>query len=147
MIISTSRSRVGSFFDALLTFIGWIAFIYLFGTGILAILRNATGGPEASLVPTFLPTLGTLLTYAIIVLINASIFICWALYNYWRFKGLDRRKPTNLVSEARMARSFLVTVEDVRRLRAAKVLTVHHNAKGDISASFFQHEARWGAAN
>lgn len=145
MIISTSRSRTGSFFDALLTVIGWIAFIYLFGAGIVAILRNAAGGPEASLLPTFLPTLGTLSTYAIIALVNAAIFLCWALYNYWRFKGLDRRKPITLINVAQMARSFSVTVDEVSRLRAAKVLTVHHNEKGDISASFFEHKARWVA--
>src|SRR5690606_26724126 len=102
MIISTSRSRVGTFLDALLTVIGWIVFIYLFGRGILGILRNAAGGPEASLMPTFLPTLGTVSTYAIIALINAAIFISWALYNYWRFEGVERRKPVDLVNVAQM---------------------------------------------
>jgi len=143
MIITTSRSRVGFLLDALLTIIGWLAFIYLFGTGILAILRGAAGGPEASLVPTFLPTIGTLSTYVIIALVNAAILICWAAYNHWRFAGLDRRRPINLAGVAQMARSFSVTVDEVSRFRTAKVLTVHHTAKGDISASFFEHKARW----
>ena len=135
MIISTSRSSVGFFFDVLLTVIGWIAFVYLFGAGILAILHGAAEGPEASLLPTFLPTLGTLSTYALIAAINAAILICWALYNHWRFTGLDRRKPIDAVSIVRAARSFSVTVNAVSGMRAAKILTVHHNAEGCISAS------------
>ena len=44
MIITTRRSRAGYLFDLLLTAGGWFAFVYLFGAGILAILR----GPPAA---------------------------------------------------------------------------------------------------
>lgn len=137
MIISTSRTLPGFLFDALLTAVGWMAFIYLFGAGILAILRGAAQGPQASLLPTFLPTLGTLSTYAIVFVINAVILICWALYNNFRFKGFDRRKPIDAISTVRVARSFSVTLDEVNSLRSAQVLTVHHNAQGGISASLF----------
>jgi len=146
MIIRTTRSRAGFLLDALLTLIGWVAFIYLFGTGILAILRGAAGGPEASLVPTFLPTLGTLSAYAAIALFNAAILVAWAVYNHRRFAGLDRRKAIDAVSLAKMARSFSVTVSEVIRLRTAKVVTVHHHPSGDISATFLEHTAGRTAA-
>lgn len=141
MIIRTTRSRAGFLLDALLTLIGWVAFIYLFGTGILAILRGAAGGPEASLVPTFLPTLGTLSTYAAIALINAAILVGWAVYNHRRFAGLDRRKPIEPAGVQRIARSFSVTASEVIRLRAAKAVTVHHDPSGGLSASFLEHAA------
>ena len=47
MIITTRRSRAGYLFDLLLTAGGWFAFVYLFGAGILAILRGAAGGPRS----------------------------------------------------------------------------------------------------
>ena len=37
MIITTQRSRAGYLFDLLLTAVGWFAFVYLFGSGIVAI--------------------------------------------------------------------------------------------------------------
>jgi len=141
MIITTSRSWAGFLFDAFLTAIGWMAFIYLFGAGIVAILRGAAQGPGVSLLPTFLPTLDTLATYAIVFAINAVILICWALYNNFRFTGLDRRKPIADIGKAEVARSFSVTVDTVDSLRSAKVLTVHHNAQGQLSASHLNHTA------
>lgn len=142
MIINTSRSRAGLLFDAFLTLIGWMAFLYLFGTGILAILRGAADGPQASLVPTFLPTLGTLSTYAVIALVNAGILVGWAVYNQRRFAGLDRRKPIESAGITQIARSFSVTVSEVSRLRAAKAVTVHHDAGGGLNAFFLQDDAR-----
>ena len=46
MIITTRRSRAGYLFDLLLTAGGWFAFVYLFGAGILAILRGPPAGPR-----------------------------------------------------------------------------------------------------
>lgn len=142
MIIRTSRSRVGLLLDAILTLIGWAAFVTLFGTGILAILRGAAGGPDASLVPTFLPTLGTLSTYAAIALFNAAILVGWAVYNHRRFAGLDRRKPIDPVSVAQTARSFSLTMTEVNELKSAKVVTVYHHPRGDISGLFLSPSSR-----
>ena len=87
MIITTRRSRAGYLFDLLLTAGGWFAFVYLFGAGILAILRGPPAGPETSLWAVFLPTANTLWGYAALALANGAALVAWALYNHRRFAG------------------------------------------------------------
>lgn len=134
MIISTARSRIGFVFDVILTIIGWAGFVFLFGRGIVAILRGASQGPDAPVLSAFFPTLGTLSAYALIALINAAILICWAVYNHWRFAGLDRRKAIAAIPAAHMARSFALSPEEVGQLGASKIAMVHHDADGRIKA-------------
>ncbi|MFW7342166.1 poly-beta-1,6-N-acetyl-D-glucosamine biosynthesis protein PgaD [Pollutimonas sp. H1-120] len=132
MIITTARSRAGLLLDAVLTIIGWIGFVYLFGTGILAIIYGAAQGPRAPLLPLFSPTLGTLSSYAVIAAANAAILIAWALYNHWRFKDQDRRKPLKAVGAGHLARSFALTLDQVDGLAVTKIATIHHDAQGYI---------------
>lgn len=132
MIITTQRSRAGYLFDLVLTAIGWFAFVYLFGSGVVAILRGAAGGPEASLWPVFLPTVHTLWGYALLALINAAVLVGWAVYNHRRFGGKDRRKPGKPLSDHRLAMSFAVTSAQLAQLRAARVSIIHHSADGEI---------------
>ncbi|WP_241049193.1 poly-beta-1,6-N-acetyl-D-glucosamine biosynthesis protein PgaD, partial [Achromobacter xylosoxidans] len=120
MIITTQRSRAGYLFDLVLTAVGWFAFVYLFGAGILAILRGAAGGPQAPLWPTFLPTLHTLLGYALLALINATVLVAWAVYNHLRFAGKDRRQAIKPLDDQRLAASFAVTPRQLAQLRAAR---------------------------
>ncbi|HWK72242.1 MAG TPA: poly-beta-1,6-N-acetyl-D-glucosamine biosynthesis protein PgaD [Burkholderiaceae bacterium] len=132
MIITTTRSRAGLLFDAILTIIGWAGFLYLFGTGILAIVHGAEQGPQSPLLLPFLPTLATLSDYAALAALNAAILVSWALYNHWRFKGLDRRKPLQAVGIGHLARSFALTPQEVDGLGATKIATIHHDAQGGI---------------
>jgi biofilm PGA synthesis protein PgaD len=132
MIITTKRSRAGYLFDLALTAVGWFAFVYLFGAGILAILRGAAGGPQASLWPTFLPTLHTLLGYALLALINATVLVAWAVYNHLRFAGKDRRQAIKPLDDQRLAASFAVTPRQLAQLRAARIAVIHHGGDGDI---------------
>lgn len=133
MIITTQRSRAGYLFDLILTAIGWFAFVYLFGAGILAILRAAAGGPEASLWPVFLPTVHTLWGYALLALINAGVLVAWAVYNHHRFGGKDRRKPIKPVGDRRVAASFAITLAQLAQVRSARTCVIHHGAAGEIT--------------
>ncbi|CAB3685821.1 poly-beta-1,6-N-acetyl-D-glucosamine biosynthesis protein PgaD [Achromobacter pestifer] len=132
MIITTQRSRAGYLFDLVLTAVGWFAFVYLFGSGIVAILRGVAGGPEASLWPVFLPTVRTLWAYALLALINAAILVGWAVYNHRRFGGKDRRKPIKPLSDRRLAMSFGVTAAQLEQLRGARISIIHHGEDGGI---------------
>lgn len=132
MIITTSRSRVGLVLDVLLTVVGWAGFLYLFSAGVMAILRGAAHGPQAPWLLPFLPTLGTLSTYAFIAAFNAAILIAWAIYNHRRFAGLDRRKPIAPVGSSQLARTFSLATEQVRALAAAKTATIRHDSQGGI---------------
>lgn len=132
MIITTQRSRAGYLFDLLLTAVGWFAFVYLFGSGIMAILRAAAGGPDVALWPVFLPTVRTLWGYGLLALANAALLVGWAIYNHRRFGGKDRRKPIKPLSDHRLAKSFAVTPAQLAQLRAARVSVIHHGAEGEI---------------
>lgn len=132
MIITTQRSRAGYLFDLALTAVGWFAFVYLFGSGIVAILRGVAGGPEASLWPVFLPTVRTLWAYALLALVNAAVLVGWAIYNRRRFGGKDRRKPIKPLSDRRLAMSFAVTPAQLAQLRGARISTIHHGDDGEI---------------
>lgn len=132
MIITTQRSRAGYLFDLALTAFGWFAFVYLFGAGILAILRGAADGPEAPLLPVFLPTVQTLRGYALLAVVNAAVLVAWAVYNHRRFSGKDRRKPIRALTDQRLAKSFAVSAEQLAQLRAARVAVIHHGGAGQI---------------
>ncbi|MFY0479087.1 poly-beta-1,6-N-acetyl-D-glucosamine biosynthesis protein PgaD [Achromobacter marplatensis] len=132
MIITTQRSRAGYLVDLLLTAVGWFAFVYLFGSGIVAILRAAAGGPDVALWPVFLPTVRTLWGYGLLAVANAAILVAWAVYNHRRFGGKDRRKSIRPLSDHRLALSFAVTATQLAELRAAQVSIIHHGPDGDI---------------
>jgi biofilm PGA synthesis protein PgaD len=132
MIITTQRSRAGYLFDLALTAIGWFAFVYLFGAGIVAILRGAAGGPDAPLLPVFLPTVHTLWSYVLLAAANAAALVAWAIYNHRRFGGKDRRKPIRPLPDQRLARSFAVSAEQLAQLRAARIAIIHHGGAGNI---------------
>ncbi|MBB1594990.1 poly-beta-1,6-N-acetyl-D-glucosamine biosynthesis protein PgaD [Achromobacter sp. UMC46] len=132
MIITTQRSRAGYLVDLLLTAVGWFAFVYLFGSGIVAILRAAAGGPDVALWPVFLPTVRTLWGYGLLALANAAVLVGWAVYNHRRFGGKDRRKPIRPLSDHRLAMSFAVTPGQLAALRATRVAVIHHGPDGEI---------------
>ncbi|MGB3430992.1 poly-beta-1,6-N-acetyl-D-glucosamine biosynthesis protein PgaD [Achromobacter sp.] len=133
MIITTQRSRAGYLFDLVLTAIGWFAFVYLFGAGILAILRAAAGGPGVSLWPVFLPTVHTLWGYALLALVNAGVLVAWAVYNHRKFAGKDRRKAIKPLDDRRLAASFAITPAQLTQLRSARTSIIHHGAAGEIT--------------
>jgi len=132
MIITTQRSRAGDLFDFVLTAFGWFAFVALIGAGILAILRGAASGPDAPLLPVFLPTVQTLWGYAVLAVVNAAVLVAWAVYNHRRFGGKDRRKPIRPLTDQRLAKSFEVSADQLTQLRATRVAVIHHGNAGQI---------------
>ena len=131
MIITTRRSRAGYLFDLLLTAGGWFAFVYLFGAGILAILRGAAGGPEISLWAVFLPTANTLWGYAALALANGAALVAWAFLQPPALRRQDRRRAA-AVGDAQLARSFTVAPAQLQQLRRARVAVIHHGDGGEI---------------
>ncbi|MDO9435211.1 poly-beta-1,6-N-acetyl-D-glucosamine biosynthesis protein PgaD [Hydrogenophaga sp.] len=133
MIIRTSRSRLHTFVDAVLTAIAWILFIYLFGSSLIDILSGyREGGPDLSRVERFLPTVGTLGIYALVALVNAAVLLTWALYNAHRFRGVDRRKPPAPLTDVQLAQSFGLPPEQRAESATAKSMTIHHGKDGNI---------------
>ncbi|MDK3024233.1 poly-beta-1,6-N-acetyl-D-glucosamine biosynthesis protein PgaD [Cupriavidus taiwanensis] len=133
MIIRTRGSRLRWLLDALLTALAWAGFFYLGASGIRAILHEASAGPGVPFWAALLPTMGTLTVYVLVGLFNGIVLLSWALYNQYRFAGLDRRKPLPALRIDELARSFGLPGQRVRALQLAKVAVVEHTQEGEVA--------------
>jgi len=127
MIITTKRSRLRYLLDILLTTLGWVAFVYLFGAGIVAILSGEMSGLQAPIIPPLLlSSAETVINYIVVALINANVLIGWAVYNQFRFVGKDRRKPTPPLTEGQLQKSFTLSPALFNDVQKASVMVVYH---------------------
>ena len=72
--------------------------------------------------------------YAIAITLLAGSLVCWALYNYFRFRGNERRAARPRVSAAQVAAQAAVEPGALQRWQKARVLYVRHDAAGRIAA-------------
>lgn len=70
--------------------------------------------------------------YASIIVVISAIYIGWALINYWRFKGVERRKAKPPVSAGEMAGYFGLDEADILAWQGARVAIVNHDAQGRV---------------
>lgn len=133
MIIKTPRSRVSALIDFVLTLLAWIAFSYLFIDGIVSIVEGNTPGLAVPFMSRLLPTLRTLLVYAVVAVIIALVLLAWAKYNATRFGGLDRRKTPSALSDEALAASFEISENQLATLRESRRAIIHHTHEGVIS--------------
>ena len=95
----------------------WIAYLALVRVaieGVLDLLRGRITSLEGTRVLAVLPTL---LEYAAFIGINATILIGWALYNYFRFHGPDRRRSLKPVTPEEVATAAVALVGTRRVVR------------------------------
>jgi len=127
MIITTKRSSLRYLLDILLTALGWVAFAYLFGAGIAAILSGDMRGPQAPIIPPLLlSSAETVINYIVVALINANVLVGWAVYNQFRFVGKDRRKPAKPLTERELQKSFMLSPALFDDVQKASVMVVYH---------------------
>lgn len=134
MILHTPRSRVAHAFDAFLTFLAWIGFGYLIGSGVIAMMEGDLGGPGVPLWSKVLPTFHTLLIYVVAAIFNGAVLVAWARYNRVRYGGLDRRKPCGQLTDLRKSLAFCASSTQLAQLQSCRVGVVHHDAEGMITA-------------
>jgi biofilm PGA synthesis protein PgaD len=58
--------------------------------------------------------------------------LIWAYYNYFRFRGVERRKHCKRVTVADLAARYQIAPEALDRWRQARRLVVHHDGRGQI---------------
>jgi len=137
MIITTRRSRVRYLLDVVVTALGWVMFVYLFGAGILNLVQGRAQGPDAPFLPQELvDSLGTLAGYTVLMLVFAAIFILWFQYNehfgkYAKY-GRYRRQDIPAVSAEQLRRNLGVTPVQFDTAQSARVLVVEHDDKGAV---------------
>ncbi len=118
--------------DGVVTLVLWIAYLVLVQVaidGVLDLLRGRITSLEGKRVLAVLPTL---LEYGVFIGINATILIGWALYNYFRFHGPDRRRSLKPVTAEEVAGHFGVDIALARMMAATRIGILHHDAEGRI---------------
>ncbi|MFJ4292659.1 poly-beta-1,6-N-acetyl-D-glucosamine biosynthesis protein PgaD [Cupriavidus sp. NPDC089707] len=133
MIIRTRRAPLRWAFDAVLTALAWIGFFYLFASGIRDILLEASSGPDVPFWSALMPTMGTLSVYVLVGVFNGVVLLLWALYNQFRFAGMDRRKPLPPLGDDELVASFGLPGQRVEALQQAKAAVIDHDHDGGIA--------------
>lgn len=105
-------------FIPLFTLIGWFVGLQLVGT---------------TLEDQYINHSTLFLTYGVIILASGIVLITWALYNYWRFRGVDRRLPLSSLRKEDLAQSFDLQSEQVGRMHEAQIVRIWHNESGDVA--------------
>jgi len=72
-------------------------------------------------------------TYGLIIAASGIVLVSWALYNYWRFRGMDRRRPLPSLGDDHLAQTFALQTDQVRRLHKVQVVRVRHDENGNIA--------------
>jgi len=135
MIITTKPHHPRYILAILLTILGWIAFFFLFGAGIVDILIGEMSGPDAPwLPPLLLDSVNTILSYIVFVLAGTLLLIIWAQYNQRRFFGKDRRKFLAPLSREEFRARFGLSDAQLDTMRHARIITIHHEDDGTIRA-------------
>ena len=132
MIIRTPRSRLAGAIDFLVTALAWAAFAYLLLAGMWNLLLSTRAGPNISCLERLLPSLATLGIYTAVALFNAALLLAWARYNALRFSGVDRRSAPAPIDDQALALRFGVPLLHRVDMAASRIMTVHHNAQGEI---------------
>ncbi len=70
-----------------------------------------------------------------VALVLTCILGLWALYNYKRFKGIDRRKPLPPVGRDDLLQLLPITESELDTMQANKISTVEITENGAIIAS------------
>jgi len=135
-LIHTARSRSGYLFDFTLTIVGWLVFLLLFASGLfnLLISTGMNGAREVWISPLLASSSTTLMIYAALAALNAVVLIGWAVYNYRRFSGKSRRKPTLPLPRPHLQASFALAPALLERTQDARVMVISHEEDSAICA-------------
>jgi biofilm PGA synthesis protein PgaD len=130
------QSRVQRSVYALLSTIGWLVWLYLFGP-LLSALAWMFGYKRFNeyVLNNTSHAMHTLMIYAIIIGAAGLAFVLWATYNLFRFRGRSRRAATEPATLAEVARTYDVSEALVAQIRRTKVQRVHHDEHGKITTS------------
>jgi biofilm PGA synthesis protein PgaD len=128
------QSRMQRSVYALLSTIGWLVWLYLFGP-LLSVMAWLFGYKRFNefVLNNNNHAMHTLMVYAIVIGAAGLAFVLWATYNLFRFRGRSRRASTQPATLAEVAETYGVDEEKVTRIRAAKVQLVHHDEHGCIT--------------
>jgi len=118
----------------LISVIGWATWFYLLEP-LLGLLAWIFGYKQAHtyLLDDPIKTLATIEMYAWIIIASTLVFLSWAIYNWLRFGGMDRRKPPRPVGIEEIAKDIKIEPTRVAQARRGKNLTFTYDEDGNIT--------------
>jgi biofilm PGA synthesis protein PgaD len=137
---SSSRPIETKRLDGILSALMWLMYLYMIREAFIDLYYIITESFEWMVAGHKLPhllaiadLLHTLGFYVIIILANGAILITWALYNQFRFRGMDRRKNPKPVSVADLAGLYGLPAEDIANWQSSRILVMDHNPDGTLT--------------
>ncbi len=118
----------------LIAVIGWALWFYLLAP-LSALLAWMFGyeRTQTYLLDDPIRTLATMEIYGVIIVAAGLIFLSWAIYNWLRFGGMDRRKPPKTVGIEDIAEDMKIEPTQVTQARSSKNLTFSYDEDGNIT--------------
>jgi biofilm PGA synthesis protein PgaD len=70
--------------------------------------------------------------YTLIIFCLGASLLLWAYYNYFRFRGIERRKERPRVTIDELSEHYRIAAEELERWRRSRRLVIHHSADGRV---------------
>jgi biofilm PGA synthesis protein PgaD len=70
--------------------------------------------------------------YSLVIFCLGGSLLIWAYYNYFRFRGVERRKERPRVTPEETSARYQIAPEELRRWTHATRLVIHHGADGRV---------------
>lgn len=134
MVIRSQRSALRHAVDWIVTLFAWLAFLYLLIRGIMAVGNNNLQGVDMPFLSRAMPSVDTLSIYALAMILQGTMLLLWALYNWSRFHGKTRRGASGVLDDERLTRSYGIDQNTLRSLRTNPISVIHHAPDGAITA-------------
>lgn len=118
-----------------LTALFWAAWVYLWMPALAFagwILGVRIGYHEMVLRNGFSGVIGLAKLYGLIIALLGGALLAWAYYNYFRFRGIERRKAFPRVTLANLSERYGIDTQKLETWSRAKRLVVHHNDHGRV---------------
>jgi len=132
MIITTRRSLFGLALDTTFTALGWLAFFYLLGRGVLAIVNSQYANPGSAIGDPVSPAISTLISYMLVAALNALVLVLWARFRKTFFRKLVRRRNPISINEETVASHFSLSPVQLHEIQDSRVTVIHHSPDGGI---------------
>lgn len=119
--------------DSVATAILWLVYLALVRVAILGVLELLHGRLTTLQGARVVAVLPTLAEYALFIAMNGAVLIGWALYNWARFHGPDRRRTLRPVTGEEVAGHFGVGPDLARTMATARNGVLHHREDGRVA--------------
>ena len=118
--------------DGIATAVMWLLYLALINAAIIGVYDLARGEVSTLEGMRVLAVMPTLQDYGIVIGLNGGLLIGWAVYNYLRFRGADRRRGRRPVAPEVVARHFGADDETATRMTQARIGVLHLDPQGRI---------------